>query len=287
MASVRRLIVNADDFGLTTGVNRAILQAHQHGLVTSATLMANSLAFSDAAQAAQASPGLAVGCHIVLVDGSPLCSSSASSLVAVGGRFRTSLSSLALAALSGRIRPRDVEAEASAQIRKLQAAGLTLTHIDTHKHAHMFPAVAEPLLRAAVACGVRAVRNPFEPVRLSFIKHRPALAFRFMQVRALYFFASSFRNTVTAAGMATTDGTIGIAGTGTLDLPMLAALMSNMPSGTWELVCHPGYDDPDLAQAGTRLRESRVRELELLTSDAARRELTRSGIDLITYRDLL
>jgi chitin disaccharide deacetylase len=68
---------------------------------------------------------------------------------------------------------------------------------------------------------------------------------------------------------------------------MFAGLMAGLPSGTWELVCHPGYDDSALANAGTRLRQSRVRELELLTSDAARRELTRAGIDLITYADLL
>jgi predicted glycoside hydrolase/deacetylase ChbG (UPF0249 family) len=249
--------------------------------------MADSPGFSEAVQAAQASPTLGLGCHVVLVDGHPLSGSSRSTLVTPSGRFRASLSSFAVAALAGRIRPHDVESEAAAQIRKLQSAGLTLTHIDTHKHTHMFPAIAQPLLHAAVACGVRAVRNPFEPLRASFVLKRPSLAVRFMQVRSLHLFASSFRKTVAAAGMVTTDGTVGIAGTGALDLPMFAGLMASLPSGTWELVCHPGYDDSALANAGTRLRQSRVRELELLTSDAARRELTRAGIDLITYADLL
>ena len=131
--------------------------------------MANSAAFDDAAVLARANPQLSIGCHLMLVDGQPLQSTEkVPSLVnsASGSRFHDSLVRFAHRAVTGRIRPEELEAEATAQIQKLQNAGITVSHVDTHKHTHVLPQVLRPLLRAARACGVRAVRNPFEPVRI-------------------------------------------------------------------------------------------------------------------------
>src|SRR5215468_7105876 len=163
---MRRLIVNADDFGLTSGVNCGILQAHRSGIVTSATLMACGRKFEEAAALASQVPNLSVGCHVVLVDGTPTMNpSEVVSLVANGSLgFRQSLMRFAGRAASGRLDPHQIEAEITAQIRKLQSVGIPVSHLDSHKHTHMFPAVFKPLLRAASGCGVRAVRNPFEPL---------------------------------------------------------------------------------------------------------------------------
>jgi chitin disaccharide deacetylase len=287
---VRRLIVNADDFGLTQGVNRAIVEAHDHGVVTSATLMANGRAFEDAIQRAKSAARLSLGCHVVLVDGLPVLDAgktpTLSNQKARDGRFDESLNRFALRAVSGRIHADEIEAEAAAQIRKLQAAGIAVSHLDTHKHTHIFPQVLRPLLRAARACGVTAVRNPFGRLHLSILVKRPSLWKQYTKVMALSRLGTSFRRSVADAGLLTPDGTVGIVATGALDGRLFGSIVDSLPEGTWELVCHPGYNDAELANIRTRLRGSREVELQLLTSPESRELLARSGVQLISYRDL-
>jgi chitin disaccharide deacetylase len=290
---VRRLIVNADDLGFTRGVNRAIVEAHTSGVVTSSTLMANGSAFEHAAQTIKTAPNLSVGCHIVLLDGEPVLDThnirTLVSHASGSARFRDGLKSFAALALSGRLDPGEIEAEASAQIRKVQSAGISVSHVDTHKHTHLFPAVLRPLLRAAAACGVRAVRNPFgplRPLRSHELLARPALWTRYAEVRILRGFANRFRTAVDGEGFVTPDGTLGIVVTGALDEKLFRALAENIPEGTWEFVCHPGYNDEDLRTARTRLRESRETELAVLTRPEARQLLSQEGIKLISYHDL-
>jgi hopanoid biosynthesis associated protein HpnK len=288
---MRRLIINADDFGLTAGVNRGIMEAHEHGVVTSATLMASGPEFDGAVRLAQSAPALSVGCHAVLIDGLPLLDGAQIPSLVVGKsetqiRFRERWSSFAVAALGGRLVGEQIEAETRAQIRKLQSAGIAVDHLDTHKHTHIFPQVLGPLLRAAKACGVSAIRNPFEAMRLVQLAKRPSLCQRWAGNRALGGFATGFRRMVKAAGMLTPDGSVGIIATGSLDSGLLAGIAEALPEGTWELVCHPGYADGQLQKIQTRLRESRARELQLLTSADARELLAKHSIELISYRDL-
>jgi hopanoid biosynthesis associated protein HpnK len=285
---VRRLIINADDFGLTSGVNRAITEANRSGVLTSATMMANARAFDEAATLAKGQPALRTGCHVVLIDGEPV-SSSLASLINGSGRFRTSLKEFALAAVRRRLSGEEIQREAEAQIRKIQSLGLSVTHIDSHKHTHMFPQVLRPVLRAARDCGVRAVRNPFEPLRAwpgGMLLGAPSLWLRCAGVMTFQMFAAEFRRAVKQEGMLSTDGTVGIAATGKLDQKMLVAILRGLPEGTWELVCHPGYSDADLRSAGTRLTASRELELSALTSAETKEELARQKIELISYAEL-
>jgi hopanoid biosynthesis associated protein HpnK len=286
---VRRLIVNADDFGLTTGVNRGIVEAHTGGIVSSTTLMANSAAFDDAVQLARSNPTLSVGCHLVLVDGSPLLGADKvpSLMDATNpGHFRQNISSFALRALSGRLDADEIEAETTAQIRKLQSAGIPVSHVDTHKHTHMFLQVLRPLLRAARACGVRAIRNPFGWMAFSRIANRPQLWQRYGQVKLLNLLAGNFRRAVADAGMITTDGSVGVVATGALDDRLIHFILETLPEGTWEFVTHPGYNDRDLVGIHTRLRESRDLERQILLSPVAHELLHSKQIQLISYRDL-
>ena len=279
--------MNADDFGLTSGVNRAILEAHRSGILTSATLMANSPAFDEAVRLAREFPKLSVGCHIVLVNGNPVSSPSAIPSLATGhpGRFRESISSVAWCALTRQLNPSEIENEVTAQIRKIQAAGITASHVDTHKHTHLFPPILHAVLRAAAACGVPAIRNPIEPRGLP-TKESAKLVKRGLQLRLLRWIAGDLTRTVEAAGLRTTDGTIGIAATGSLTLDLFQRLVASLPDGTWELVCHPGYEDNALRATGTRLLGSRREELELLTSDAARRILEDQAVELMSFQQL-
>lgn len=292
---MRRLIINADDFGLTTGVNRAIVEAHEHGVVSSATLMASGRAFEHAVGLAQSTPRLGVGCHIVLVDGAPLLhKTQVNSLLDSGSNdenagdphFRGGISKFGALALLGRLAADEIEAEATAQIRKLQAAGIPVTHLDSHKHTHLFPRVLRPLLRAAKSCGVRAIRNPFERIQGSQLAASPSLWRRWTEVGLLRSLAKQFREGVQQAGISTPDGTLAIVATGALNERLLRLMVENIPEGTWELVCHPGYNDADLHGIRTRLRESREQELRILTSQSTRDLLAANGIEVVSFREL-
>ena len=277
-----RLIVNADDFGIAPGVNRAILELHAAEVLTSATLMAQASATEEAVNMALAMPSLSVGCHIVLVDGSPVSDSrNIPSLIDRGrGVFHPTLGAFLKRLYTLRIRAAEIEAEAAAQIALLQSYGLRLTHIDTHKHLHMFPSIFRPVLRAAKAAGISAVRNPFEPVwSLNATADAPEM--RRAEVIFLRRFESNFRRIVAEEGFATTDGAVGVLATGTVNIATVNALVNGMPEGTFEFVTHPGYRDEQLAQVNTRLLESREIERNALM---ALKEY--GGLSLISFADL-
>lgn len=280
---MRRLIINADDLGLTSGVNLGILKAHRDGLVTSTTLMACGERFSEAAELVRQAPRLSVGCHVVLVDGSPtLDADKVSSLLNSGPHFRESLISFACVAIAGRLSEAEVEAEVTAQIQKLQSAGIEVSHVDSHKHTHMFPVISRGILRAAKKCGVRAIRNPFEPLVFASLRHWK----RRFQLRVMQQYRGAFRSALEQAEMVTPDGCIGIAVTGGLTAEIFEMLIENLPEGTWEFVSHPGYNDSELDKIKTRLRESRDKELSILTLDKMKDVLRRQDIKLISYREL-
>ncbi len=277
-----RLIVNADDFGLTSGVNRAIVELHQAGVLTSTTLMSRAGATSEAVGQAKTAPTLGVGCHVVLVDGEPVSSPREipTLIDPRTGRLHSTLTAFLSRLFTGRIRFAEIEAEAAAQIAFLQSSGLRLTHIDTHKHTHMFPPVLRPVLCAARAAGIRAVRNPFEPEWAVHATPR-ASWMRVAEVIALRRFGPYFHRLITEEGFTTTDGTIAVVGTGTLDAEAVRALLSCLPQGTWELVTHPGYNDADLDKIRTRLRASR--DIERNALDAVQEF---PAIELVSYAAL-
>ena len=288
---MRRLIINADDLGLTPGVNRAIFEANAGGVVTSATLMANSAAFANAVDGVRSRPRarLSVGCHLVLVDGTPLTNPERVSTLVKATEFRVGIGELALAAQRRKLDPAEIETEAVAQFKKIWSAGIQPSHFDSHKHSHLFPHILGAALRAAGSCGITRVRNPFEPAKplpLAYLRRSRTLLKRALQVRALRVMRSRWLRLVKDAGFKTPDGSFGVITTGDVDATLLGALLENMPEGTWELVCHPGYNDADLDRVRTRLRASRVHELELLTSPDTRRLIESLGIELITYNEL-
>jgi hopanoid biosynthesis associated protein HpnK len=279
---VSRLIINADDFGLSAGVNRAILELHRAGVLTSSTLMARAAATSGAIGLARLSPLLGVGCHIVLVDGEPASPPAfiPTLIDSSSGRFPNSLAPFLVRLLTGSIRSEEIQAEATAQISALRYTGLHLTHIDTHKHTHMFPAVLRPVLRAARAAGIRAVRNPFEPVWAVRATAGASWA-RAAEVNLLRKLQAKCRRIIAEEGFVTTDGTIAVVGTGVLNADTLRTLLRQLPDGTWELVTHPGYNDADLDKVRTRLRASR--EIEMKALEAIREF---PEIELISYAEL-
>ena len=279
---MKRLIVNADDFGLTPGVNRAILELHEAGRLTSATLMASAPATGEAIAMALATPTLGVGCHVVLVDGSSVTPVGQLPNLAGGrdlsrtlGQFLTRIHLASPRAIAA-----EIELEAFTQISRLRDRGVSPTHIDTHKHTHMFPRVLRPVLRAARRAGIRAVRNPFEP-SWSIRATPGAPGVRRIQIQILRRLEPAFRRIVAEEGFVTTDGAVGVLATGSLDQATIDSLLRALPDGVWELVTHPGYHDADLNRVRTRLLTSRQTERTALQSVSVPSE-----IEPITFANL-
>jgi predicted glycoside hydrolase/deacetylase ChbG (UPF0249 family) len=228
--------------------------------------MATGSAFDDAVAVARANPTLGVGCHLVFTDGTPVSPpDTIPTLIGADGKtFRPSLIDFVQALLRGTIREGDIEREAIAQIQKLQRSGIDITHVDTHKHTHLFPAVARPLLRVLERTSITAIRNPFEPAFSQQFAH--AGLKRRMQLALLHHLQPRF-NRLSKPHVHTTDGTLGVSATGNLTRTTLSEVLSTLPeSGTFELVCHPGYNDADLDRIPTRLRAHREVEMQALLS---------------------
>lgn len=288
---MKGLLVNADDLGWTEGVNRGIAEAHRSGIVRSTSLLANGAAFAGGVELAHAAPGLGVGVHLNLSDGRPVAPApSVSSLVNKAGEFEGSTESLLLRMARKKLSLEEVAREWDAQIDKIRSSGIEPTHLDGHKHVHMLPGLFELALRLAKKHGVRAIRISHEASTL-----RAALAGgegynqgvvlkQGVQARALKLLAREARVLAERSGIATTDYFCGIAQAGELTREGVGALLRNLPEGTTEMMCHPGYLDEELGQTATRLKESRQTELHILTDSGIRNLVAGEGIRLIDYR---
>ena len=259
---MKRLIINADDFGFTRDVNAGIVQAHREGVLTSTTLMANGDAFDDAVRLARETPGLDIGAHLVLVQGRS---------VVTGRSLPDGLRDLLPALAKGSVDP---YLELRAQVEKILATGLTLTHLDSHKHTHIVPKVFRAVVKLAHEFGIPYVRLPLDTT----LPLPSVLRYRLR---------SYFKRLARDYDVKMTDHFIGFRLTGSLNESSFAAAIPLIGEGTTEFMCHPGCLGPELQLARTRLKESRVRELEALTAPHIRQLIERHAIQLEPFGSLL
>jgi len=277
MTSKRRLVINADDFGLSAGVNRGILEAHAAGTVTSTSLLVNTPGFADAVRAARDAPELGVGLHLNLTAGRPVSRPDAVSSLCDRrtGRF-CSLSRLIARVLVGRVDRAEVALECAAQIERARGAGVRLTHLDGHQHTHVLPGIWGPVVEAAKQAGIDVMRLGLEPA--VGIAWRPLAA-----VGQLLLTASWRRATRGAPLPRHADHFRGFALTGRRDfLERLLGVLDRLEPGVTELMVHPGYADASL-EGWVSYGGGRERELEALTSPAVRSRLGRGDIELIGF----
>jgi predicted glycoside hydrolase/deacetylase ChbG (UPF0249 family) len=289
---MRSLIVNADDLGWTQGVNRGIAEAHQNGIVTSTSLLANGEAFEGGVEVARELPQLGIGVHLNLSDGKPTATpEKVKSLLGEDGHFVGGPESLLLRIIARRLNLHEVELEWDAQIRKLQSFGIQLTHLDGHKHVQTLPGLFPIALRLAKKHKIAAVRISHEESSLRTAlngNHKSAKVtfMQGMQARGLNFLARDARKLAETSTLLSPDFFCGIAQTGFLHKSGVLQLIRSLPSGTTELMCHPGYADGELQRTATRLQNSRQTELEILTDQEVRKSITALGIRLINYGEL-
>lgn len=249
----RYLTINADDFGFTRDVNAGIIEAHREGVLTSTTLMANGEAFEDAVNLARATPSLDVGCHLVLVQGNSILT---------GNALPQKISQLIPMVVSGRL---DVYAELAAQIEKITSAGIRPSHLDTHKHTHLLPKVFRAVVLLAREYSIPFIRLPVDTtLPLSAVIRR-------------------YYDRMLDPRVRTTDHFLGFRLTGSLTEETFAEALLKLPQGLTEFMCHPGRLSQELAGAKTRLKESRVRELEALLSPRIREIIAAQQIRLTPF----
>jgi len=276
------LVVNADDLGLTTGVNDGIFDSHTRGVLTSASLFANAPATADAIHRVRLHPSLGVGGHLTLVDGRPtLPPGRVPTLVEDDGRFRASWRPFIVACLRGRVALDEVERELTAQIDRLLSDGIQLTHLDAHKHVHAFPPIFAIVARLAKRFRIPVVRVPFErwsPVSGGIqALERPPL----LDAAMLPWVWRDYR-TAAEHGLHTPQF-VGRIQTGRLRAPTLESILRGLRPGVTELMVHPGYVDDALSHMSTRLLQSRADEVRLLCARETRELVIEAGIDLVRH----
>lgn len=268
-----RLIVNADDFGSSVSVNRGVERACRHGVVTSASLMAGGPAFDDALARIDDLPGLGVGVHLTLSAGyAVLAPAAAPTLVGAGGELPADAAAFARRFYSGRISLDDVRAELRAQVAKVLAAGVRVTHLDGHQHLHNFSGVAAAVIDLARETGVRAVR-------LCRCRLWPPGRRWLGRQLALRLYAEAFGRRARRAGLKTPDGLEGQEWAGALTVERLLTIVGRLGPGTWEVMCHP-------AAADEADGYGRAGELEALTAPEVRAAVEEAGIRLVNYAAL-
>jgi hopanoid biosynthesis associated protein HpnK len=234
---MRRLIVTADDYGAAHEVNDAVEQAHKNGILTAASLMVSGAAAADAVRRARAMPSLRVGLHLVLVEGRPVLPGHVvPDLVDARGNFRNDMARAGAAMFFFPWVRRQLEAEMEAQFAAFAATGLTLDHVNAHKHFHLHPIIAGLIVKLARRHGVKGARVPLEPhtVLAKVEKHgRPATA------ALMAVFARALRGRFRRAGIAAPDQVFGLAWSGAMGPIRLAGLLAHLPEGLSEIYMHP------------------------------------------------
>ena len=268
---MKQLVVTADDFGLAREVNEAVETAHQHGILTAASLMVAGAAVQDAIARARRLPRLRVGLHIVLVEGSPvLPAERVPDLVDANGHFRIDMARLGLAIATRRTVRQQVRAEIEAQFEAFRASGLGLDHVNAHKHFHLHPVIAAEIIAVGARYGMRGLRVPREPAFvLSAIEPQAAR----MPAWVTAPWAALLDRRARRAGLQTPDAVFGLAWSGAMTTTRLLGLLQHLPEGRSEIYLHPATTNDFAGHApGYRYAE----ELTALTAPdviAAAREL--------------
>ena len=275
----RQLVVNADDLGLTEGVNRAAVAAHLEGIVTSVSLLAVGRAFDHAVRLLHDHPALSVGAHLAVVGEDPplLTAAEVPTLVDRQGRFPLSYRTVVLRAATGRLDPGDVRRELAAQLERIRAAGLPVAHLDTHQHTHLWPSVGRVVGDLADAADVRWVRVPTSR------SARPVG----VVVRRL---SLGLAHQLAERGLRHPDAYAGLDEAGRLDgmrfARALSALAADLGSGgVAEVNTHPGEaDDPDLDRFTWRYQWEEERQM--LTDPTSFEQVRYHGFALTSFAAL-
>ena len=273
---LKRVIVTADDFGISTPVNEAIEDAYRHGILTTTCLMVGALAADDAVQRAKQIPQMGVGLHLVIVRGRPILpASQVPDLVDALGRFDTNLFRAGVRYFFLPHVRRQLAREIRAQFEAFAKTGLSLDHVNAHNHLHIHPTVFSMILRIGKDYGLRAIRIPFEPPppqgKVSVAEHFIGMWISLMRRRAARY------------EIRVNDRMYGLRDTGRMNLERLKPILESLPDGVSEVVCHPATGRwPEIEDAAYDYQFEE--EYRALLHDDVRSAV--KDADLISFRDI-
>jgi predicted glycoside hydrolase/deacetylase ChbG (UPF0249 family) len=273
----RRVIINADEMGIDEPRSHGILQAHEKGVVTSASLMANSGLLETLATRLREHPGLGVGVHLNLTEGSPILSHP-KTLADRQGRFFEKAEARRRI-MEGRLDLEEVRSEFDLQIRRVKDSGIEPTHLDSLHHVHVYPGIMAALCWAARRHGIEKVRLPREPVPAPG-SVSSQVYWELVRYQGLVAKASEI---LSAENMRTSDHFRGFALSGGIHFDRFVDVLARLPEGTTEIMVRPGLRE---ANAKSFVSEDREKELKILTDPETRAAISQYGIELISFRKL-
>jgi len=280
----KRLIINADDFGLHSAINEGIQKAHQEGHLTSTTLIASGNAFDEAVRIAKDCPELSVGVHLTLVGSLPPISAPEKipSLLTEKRVFRDSHIPFIRDWTKRQIQKEQIYLEWCAQIEKIRQAGIEISHIDSHQHLHVLPGLSDLLLKVAKEYNIPAVRIPKEPY--SFYGADSSNMARIVARNGLTF-CSKMAEKKWQPALAMPDHFFGMLAGGQMTLDCWKKLIPILPEGVSEVMTHPGRSNSELG-AFFPWKYHWQEELAALQSEELTEWLTKYSIKLTNYRSL-
>jgi hopanoid biosynthesis associated protein HpnK len=270
----RRLIVNADDFGRSPSINQAVIRAHREGVLTTASLMVNEMAATEAVELARQNPGLGVGLHLTLVCGKTALAPDRIPGLANGhGCFsadpaRAGCRYFFLPSLRSQL-----EDEIAAQFRKFKATGLPLDHVNGHLNIHLHPTVFHLLMNRSSDWGIRHFRLTRDPLRLNMNLASGAWIYRLSHALIFHSLSAHARRRLAARGIRHTQAVFGLLQNSRVDAAYVEKLLPRLPAGDSELYSHPSLDDAR-------------HEFEAVASPRVKALTEKLGIQRIRYQDL-
>ena len=283
---MRKLVINADDFGLAVPVNEAIEEAHRNGILTSASLMVGAESAADAVDRAKRLSSLRVGLHLVLVNGRAVLPKwKIPDLVDEDRKFLPDPLLAGLKYYFEKDLRRQLEAEIRAQFQAFRDTGLLLDHVNGHNHLHLHPTVLGLILKIGREFGLRAMRLPYEPPLPSWRASGRGLLRKFASWTFFFPWIVLLKARLKVAGIRYNDFVFGLNDTGCLHRELLLRILQEVPQGVTEIYCHPATrrcGELDRAMPGY-LNEQ---EFEALTSPAVKQVVATSGFQPIAFSQL-
>ena len=273
-SATRRLIVNADDFGLSHSVNEAVIRAHREGILTGASLMVNEPGFDEAVKLAKENPRLGVGLHVSLLHGhSALPPEKIPGLVNARQEFSNSPVGAGMKYFFDDGLREQLQAEIRAQFEKFRSTGLPLDHVNGHLHLHLHPVIFKILMADADALGIRHLRLTRDCLARSRRMSRGYHFYRVSHAAIFECLSNRVREPLHQKNIKHAQITFGLLQDGRVDEEYVLKLLPELPEGDSELYAHPSLD-------------KFKHEFDALISPRVREQIQKLGIQLIRYQDL-
>jgi len=282
---MKKVIINADDFGMVQSVNEGIVKAHQKGILTSTTLMANMPGFDQAVEMASANPELGVGVHLNILRGQPISpAQKVGSLLSKELRFIPSVSNLLYRTALKQVRFDEVEREFRAQVDRVQRAGIDPSHIDSEKHIHLIRPLFRIVLKLAKEYKIDRIRF----IQECCISSRPGQMFKSMLISLS---ATSMKKKMVQEGVRFPDRFYGVCASGKITAAKLQQALQIVKEGITEIMVHPGFITQEMIELENQIgpyyiNKYREKELDALLDQRLPEVVADMGIQLINFNHL-